>query len=131
MWAYSVLPSNPSLSWMTSTVLPEGFQVVLGYHASMSSNLQVHGIRSTAQRLSSSCQVYSLKSPMGGFHLVVLSRSLPIMSSTAVMLHLVGTKRLLRPTPIVPTEKAFWISDISVPFLYAETTASAARMSVS
>ncbi len=68
---------------------------------------------------------------MVGFHLVVFSRSLPMMSSTAVMLHLVGTKRLRLPVPIVPTEKAFWISEIRVPPLYADTTASTARMSVS
>lgn len=131
MWAYSVLPSKNSLSCITSTVFPVGFQVVLGYHASMSSNLQVQGISMMAQRLSSSSHRYRRKSSMVGFHLVVLSRSLPMMSSTAVMLHLVGTKRLLRPTPIVPTENAFWISDIRVPLEYAATTASAARMSVS
>lgn len=57
MWAYSVLPSKNSESWMTSTVLPEGFHVVFGYHASMSSNLQVQGISMMAHLLSSSCQV--------------------------------------------------------------------------
>lgn len=54
MWAYSVLPSKNSLSWMMSIVFPVGFQVVLGYQASMSSNLQVQGIIRMAQRLSSS-----------------------------------------------------------------------------
>lgn len=115
MWAYSVLPSKNSLSWITSTVLPVGFQVVLGYQASMSSKRQVQGMRSTAQRLSSSSHLYRRKSSMGGFHLVVFSRSLPIMSSTAVMLHLVGTNLRFLPTPMVPTENAFWISEISVP----------------
>lgn len=131
MWAYSVLPSKNSLSCMTSMVFPVGFQVVLGYQASMSSNLQVQGISRIAQRLSSSSHRYSLKSSMVGFHLVVFSRSLPMMSSTAVMLHLVGTKRRRLPAPMVATENAFWISDIRVPFLYADTTASTARMSVS
>ncbi len=56
MCAYSVLPSKNSLSWMTSMVFPVGFQVVLGYHASMSSNLQVQGIRRMAHLLSSSSQ---------------------------------------------------------------------------
>ncbi len=54
MCAYSVLPSKNSLSCMMSMLLPEGFQVVLGYQASMSSNLQVHGIRRMAHLLSSS-----------------------------------------------------------------------------
>lgn len=54
-----------------------------------------------------------------------------MMSSTAVMLHLVGTKRLRLSTPMVPTEKAFWISEIRVPLRYAETTASVAFMSTS
>ncbi len=54
MWAYSVLPSKNSLSWMMSIVLPDGFQVVFGYHASMSSNLQVQGISRIAHLLSSS-----------------------------------------------------------------------------
>lgn len=112
MWAYSVLPSKNSLSCITSTVLPEGFQVVLGYQASISSNLQVQGISSTAQRLSSCSHVYSLKSSIGGFHLVVLRRSLPMMSSTAVMLHLVGTNLLFLPMPMVPTENAFCISEM-------------------
>ena len=57
--------------------------------------------------------------------------SLPMMSSTAVMLHLVGTNLRFLPIPMVPTEKAFSISEIRVPFLYAATTASAAFMSVS
>lgn len=68
---------------------------------------------------------------MVGFHFVVFRRSFPMMSSTAVMLHLVGTNRRFLSMPMVPTEKAFWISDIRVPFLYAETTASTAFMSVS
>ena len=54
-----------------------------------------------------------------------------MMSSTAVMLHLVGTKRLFLSTPMVPTENAFCISDIRVPFRYAATTASVALRSVS
>ena len=57
--------------------------------------------------------------------------SLEIMSSTAVMLHLVGTKRLFLPIPMVPTENAFSISDTRVPERYDATTASAAFMSVS
>lgn len=68
---------------------------------------------------------------MGSRNLVVFSRSLPIMSSTAVMLHLVGTNLRFLPIPMVPTENAFSISDISVPPRYADTTASAALMSVS
>ena len=117
MWAYSVLPSKNSLSCMMSMVLPDGFQVVLGYHASMSSNLHVHGIRRIAHLLSSSVHWYRRKSSIVGFHLVVLRRSFPIMSSTAVMLHLVGTNRRFLPMPMVPTENAFWISEIRVPFL--------------
>lgn len=54
MCAYSVLPSKNSLSCMMSIVLPDGFHVVLGYHASMSSNLHVHGIRRIAHLLSNS-----------------------------------------------------------------------------
>ncbi len=68
---------------------------------------------------------------MGSLNFVVLSMSLPMMSSTAVMLHLVGTKRRFLPMPMVPTENAFSISDIRVPLLYAATTASTAFMSVS
>lgn len=68
---------------------------------------------------------------MVGFHFVVFRRSFPMMSSTAVMLHLVGTNRRFLSMPMVPTENAFWISEIRVPFLYAETTASTAFMSVS
>ncbi len=131
MCAYSVLPSKPSLSCITSIFLPVGFQVVFGYHASMSSNLQVHGISRIAQRLSSSTRVYSLKSSIGGFHFVVFRRSFPMMSSTAVMLHLVGTNLLFFATPIVPTENAFCISDTSVPPRYAAATPSAAFRSVS
>ncbi len=54
-----------------------------------------------------------------------------MMSSTAVMLHLVGTKRLFLPVPIVPTENAFSISVTLVPERYDAMTASVARMSVS
>ena len=110
---------------------PDGFQVVLGYHASISSNLQVVGMRRMHHLLSSSSHSYILNSPMVSLYLVVFSRSFPMMSSTAVMLHLVGTKRLFLSMPIVAVEKAFWISDIRVPFLYALMTASAAFMSVS
>ena len=64
MWAYSVLPSKNSQSDMMSTVLPVGFQVVFGYHASMSSKRQVQGIRTMSQRLSSCSHWYTLKSSM-------------------------------------------------------------------
>ncbi len=57
--------------------------------------------------------------------------SLDMMSSTAVMLHLVGTNRLRLPTPIVPTENAFSISLTRVPERYDATTASVAFMSTS
>lgn len=53
MWAYSVLPSKNSQSDVTSISFPEGFHDVLGYHASMSSNLQVQGMSMTIHLLSS------------------------------------------------------------------------------
>ena len=81
--------------------------------------------------LSRASHLYSLYSSMVSLNLDDLMRSFPMMSSTAVMLHLVGTKRLLRPIPMVPTENAFSISDMSVPFLYADITASVDLMSVS
>lgn len=38
-----------------------------------------------------------------------------MMSSTAVIVHLVGTNLRSLPTPSAPTENAFCISEISVP----------------
>ena len=81
--------------------------------------------------LSRPVHLYNLYSSMVGLNLISLARSFPIMSSTAVMLHLVGTKRRLRATPIVPTENAFCISETAVPLLYAAITASVEHMSVS
>lgn len=52
MWAYSERPPKNSQSEIISTFRPDRFQVVFGYHASISSNLQVQGMSSTHHLLS-------------------------------------------------------------------------------
>ncbi len=110
---------------------PRGFHSVPGYHASMSSYFHAWGACITTNRSSKPTDMKTRYSLTGGKSFTCSRRSMPTMSSTAVMLHRVGTNRRLSSSPKAPTLKARWIWVTGTSSSWSHCTASRASQSVS